>query len=436
MKNILVNIFKIPLRPLYSLLLSISFLLLFTACGIELPWPSPIPTSTPQPPAALIEAQDEAVVEAVAEAPGPVPFAVLYAVLDIQRAIYEPSVGTYLGAWLWQGLTKPAFEEKTDQKHAVFAMEMQIGDEFPTTWILQALSAQVAPLIILHMPDDLDNDFPLAEIASFAYELGRYNLPAFIVFNPLAPGHEIYPEDYVLLFRYSRIIFRSHAPMAAFVWHGYNNTANAESPFYPGHDVVDWVSLALLAPQTAEGFEADILAQLKPFHQSFQQYKPIIALPLGIGHFSRRDYVYRIPQAAAEITRVFEAIRDSFPRVRMIVYANNGISTYKGDDFSLTRQADLMAAYASIVTDDHFITRLTAGGSTDNPQWMRATLHGYYYEGQVFIDQEIFEARQLRTLPTTTKEINDRTYISISAIDWMKIATDHTRRVIYMHFPG
>jgi len=313
-------------------------------------------------------------------------------------------------------------------------MEMNVGDEFPTTWILQSISAQAAPLIKLHMPTCPDSDFPLQEIANFAYELGRFNLPSFIVFNPLSDGHEIYPSDYVLLFRYARIIFRSHAPMAAFVWHGYSNTATPESPFYPGHDVVDWVSLALLAPQTAGGFDADIPSQLKPFHYSFQQYKPIIALPLGVGHFSRRDYVYRVPQAATELTRVFEALRDTFPRLRMIVYANNGISTPQGDDFSLTREVGLIAAYTSVVADDHFISRLTAGGA-ENPQWMRSHLHGYYYEGQVFVDREIFEVRQLRTLPTDTKEINDRTYISIAGLDWMKIATDHTRRVIFMHFP-
>ena len=373
----------------------------------------------------------EAVVDVIAEIPGPMPFSVLYSTNEITGAIYEPAVGAYLGAWLRPDIAKATFERMADKKHAVFAMEMSITDDFPTTWILQSIAAQAAPLIVLNLADEGEDDFPLAELASFAYELGNFNLPSFIVFNPLPSKPNISPDDYILLFRYARIIFRTYAPMAAFVWHGYDNTATPDSPFYPGHDVVDWVSLEALAPQDVDGFIIDIPSYLKPFYLSFQRHKPIILLPLGVGHFSRRDYIYRVPQAAAEITRVYNTLRDLFPRVRLVVYGNHNISSPYWDDFSLTREDALMSAYREAIADIYFLSRLISG-DFDGLLHMRSALHGYYYQGEVFIDHGILEARQHRPIPTATKEINGRMYVNTNDINWMKVAADHTRQVIYI----
>jgi len=345
--------------------------------------------------------------------------------------MYEPATGTYLGAWLWHGISKPEFETTVDKKHAVFAMEMTLGNDFPTTWILQSIAAQAAPLIILQLPDTAAEDFPLVELTMFAHELGRFNLPVFIVFNPLPPGSNIQPEDYVLLFRYTRIIFRTYAPMAAFVWHSSDTSATPQCPMYPGHDMVDWVSISLTAPQGPEGFIYDITALLAPFYVSFQQYKPIMILPIGISHFSRRDYVYRVPQAAAEIMRVYETIKDSFPRVRLLVYANNGLTTPQGDDFSITREEVTIEAYRSAIADNHFISRLEPGGG-EGPMWLLSPLRGYYHEGQVFIDREIVPAG-LRRIPSAfVSEINERSYVEISAISGLEFVVDHARRVIFV----
>ncbi|MCL2362255.1 MAG: hypothetical protein FWC73_10635 [Defluviitaleaceae bacterium] len=403
-------------------------LLLFTLSGCISA--SPI---TYEPESPSVEMHEEiSVVEVVAEATVPVPFSVLYAALEVTGAVYEPAQGAYLGVWLRPDFSKATFEERTGKKHAVFALEHKIGAEFPTTWMLQSIAAQAAPLIILELPEENQADFPLAELAAFAYELGNFNLPAFIVFNPLFDKSNICSEDYVLLFRYTRIIFRTYAPMAVFVWHGYCNFATEESPFYPGHDVVDWVSISALAPQGPEGFIEDIPTLITPFYQSFQRYKPIILLPLGVSHFSRRDYVYRVPQAAEEIIRVYNILRDSFPRVRLVVYADVDISTPEWDDFSLSREEPLIKAYGEAITDDYFLSRLEPG-NIEGPMLMRSPLHGYYYQGEVFIDREILEARRHRPLPSATKEINERTFVNTADIDWMKVVTDHSRRVIYVY---
>jgi len=420
---------KDPPRHNYTVTLIILILLLsLSACSFSL-FP-PIPEAEASTPRHIATEAEAPAVEAVAEARGPIPFAILYSALDIPHAIYEPAQGAYLGAWLAPGTTKPAFEEMSGKKHAVFAKEMFVGDDFPTTWMLQSIAAQAAPLIMLRLPGNAGEDFPLVELASFANELGNFNLPSFIVFNPLTPGHDMEPEDYVLLFRYARIMFRTYAPMAAFVWHSYDNLTTPDSPFYPGHDVVDWVSLEVLAPQTAEGFVRDVPAQLAPFYQSFQRHKPIILLPVGVGHFSRRDYVYRVPGAAVEIVRVYDAVRFAFPRVRLVVYGDHRISTPYGDDFSLTREYALLDAYREAIADDHFISRL-APAQEDGIAWMLSPLHGYFYEGQIFIDREIFTQANNRAF--ITREINGRTYVTAESVNWIKIATDHTRRVIYMH---
>jgi len=414
-----------PMRQLAFI--SLLLLLILSGCIATSLTPTVNDPQTPHP-----TPDYDAVVEVVAtEATAPLPFTVLYAGEDITRSIYEPAAGTYLGAWLWPDLAKPDFEEMIEKKHAVFAMEMTLGDEFPAVWILQSIAAQAAPLIILRMPDNAADDFPLVEITMLAHELGRFNLPAFVVFNPLPPGPGMGPDDYVLLFRYARVIFRTYAPMVAFVWHSSDNHATARNPFYPGHDVVDWVSVSLTTPQGPDGFTYDIPTLLAPFYVNFQQYKPIIILPLGVGHFSHRDFVYRVPQAAEEIVRVYEAIRNGFPRVRLIVYANNGYTTPERDDFSITRERATKEAYRDAVADSHFLSRLEPGGA-DGPIWLLSPFHGYYHEGQVFIDREILPANQRRIPPAAIAEINGRTYVEISAATGLKIDVDHARRMIWV----
>ena len=410
----------------------IFFLLLLILTGCM---PNLSPPATEEPHNQPHDDPDEAVIEAIAvtEASTPIPFTVLYAGDEITKAMYEPATGAYLGAWLGQNMSKPDFEAKVKKKHAVFAREINIDDDFPDTWILQSIAAQAAPLIKLRLPDSAEYDFPLAELTMFAYELGKYNLPAFIVFNPLQLNPVISPEDYVLLFRYARIIFRTYAPMAAFVWHANDNMSTPESPYYPGHDVVDWVSISLTAPQGPEGFLTDIPAKLTPFYVNFQRYKPIILLPIGISHFSHRDFVYRVPYAAAEITRVYEAIRDNFPRVRLVVYGDHGqdFTTPQRDDFSITREQGTIYAYHNAISNSHFISRLEPSGEA-GPIWMLSALHGYYYEGEIFIDREILISRGLRVSSATTTEINGRLYVEVGAVRGLEVEIDHARQVVFV----
>ena len=401
-------------------------MLILTGCMARLP---SVETEE-EPCSRFLDVPDYAtVVEAVVEATDPVPFAVLYAGDNIAGALYEPVAGAYLGAWLGPGMSKQDFEAITGKKHAVFAFDMFLGEEFPATFILQSIAAQAAPLIVLRLPNSLEDDFPLTELAALAYELGNYNLPMFIVFNPLPSIPAVDPDDYVLLFRYARIIFRTYAPMSAFVWHSGDNLITPESSFYPGHDVVDWVSLPLLAPQGPEGFIVDIPAQLTPFYLNFQRYKPIMLLPVGVSHFSRRDYVYRVPEAAAEITRIYKTLRDSFPRVRLVVYGDHGNTTPQGDDFAITRELGTINAYKNAIADSHFLSRIEPGGA-EGPIWLRSALHGYYYNGEIFIDSEILTG--MNKQPNTTTEINGRQYAQIGTIRGLTVEIDHARQVIYL----
>ena len=370
-------------------------------------------------------------IEVVAETSGPIPFAVQYITGNIARAIYEPDNGMYIGAWLGQHFTKSNFSNLVEKRHAVFARDFFIGDEFPTTWILQCIAAQAAPLIVLRLQEYHEDNFPLAELGTFAYELGNFNIPAFIVFNPLSQDTAMYPEDYVLLYRYARIIFRSHAPMAAFVWHSHDNELTPDSVFYPGHDVVDWVSLEVLAPQIADGFLVDIPSELKPFYLNFQYHKPIMLLPIGIGHFSRRDYIYRVPQAAAELTRVYEVLRNNFPRLGMVVYRDQRNITPQGDDFSLTNEKSLINAYNAAITDDFFISRITTA-SEDGFAWMLSAYRGYFLDGDVFIERDFLSAMGHSPIPGDTTTINDTLHVNVDNVRGLKIATDHSRRVIFV----
>jgi len=115
----------------------------------------------------------------------------------------------------------------------------------------------------------------------------------------------------------------------------------------------------------------------------------------------------------------------------MVVYANHGATTPQRDDFSATREKGTIYAYRGVIADGHFLSRLEPGGD-EGPIWMLSDFHGYYHEGQVFIDREILMARQQRVPPTQVTEINGRAYVEIGRVNGLEIEVDHARQVIWL----
>ncbi|MCL1786579.1 MAG: hypothetical protein FWG38_01220 [Defluviitaleaceae bacterium] len=410
------------MKRLFAALL---FLYLFTACLPQSPGPIiGLPGAHPTEP--LPEN-----VHLANENTAPMPVPVLYRA-ESSRGIYEPAEGIYLGAWLGPHTPKRSFTDTAGRRHGVFAYEMHLGESIPTTWILQCIAAQAAPLFIIHPPKEaLPHEDAIADLA---YKLGTFNLPMFVAFFPGFHGvsqanHGITAQEYTIAFRYARALFLHYAPHIAFVWVAPNAEATAGSPFFPGHDAVDWVGVPLFAKRDDSGFAGDILAKFAPFYQHFQAYHPIMVLPLGVSHFSRVDHAYHIQDAAMEIARVYQGLA-AFPRLGLVVYADAfGLSPANPDDFGIFIEVDLLRAYAQAIAGGHFISAL----EKDAPQqalWRRSAFAGYYWEGRMFIDAETLSAELSMPVPRSTIAIEDRLFVEGAQVAGARISFCETRRAI------
>jgi hypothetical protein len=147
------------------------------------------------------------------------------------------------------------------------------------------------------------------------------------------------------------------------------------------------VGLPLMACWSAENCFTDVLAQLEVFYEAFHAYAPIMVLPLGISHFTRGDYSYRLAQASEEIERIFRELLN-FPRVGLIAYGDAfGLSRTLTDDFSITFEQQLLAAYRAAISHENFLAALNRSPS-DGMGWVRSGLRGYYINGEISIFRE------------------------------------------------
>jgi len=368
--------------------------------------------------------------------PIPIPFTVLYRVAMAERAMYEPTDGTYLGMWLRDGLEKRPFESSVGKKHAVYVEEMRLGEEVPVMWLLQCIAALATPLFIIHPPEVLgrvigtDVDVPVEnKIIYLAQRLGAFNLPMFVAFYPT--NHGLTAAEYTLLFRYARSMFMAYAPMVSFVWVAPSHQSTSSNPFFPGHDAVDWVAVQLMAERDGEGFSIDIIEDLEPFYMAFQARHPIMLLPVGVSHWSRADFIFRINEAGDEITHVYDTIRLAFPRVRMIVYGD-GFGIGSQDDFSITSDPELREIYSRVINHEHFLSTIERDAST-SPRWVRSVFNGYYFDGKVYVDVQTIERELLITTPGNIFEIDGRSFVEISYIEERAIHIDPVHQVIFIN---
>jgi len=329
----------------------------------------------------------------------PIPIAVLHSTENHNHGIYEPTDGIYLGAWLMPNESKRDFVNKAG-RHAVFVHEMHLCEDVPAMWLLHCMAVHAVPLFMIHPPLEDDCETPIGDkITCLAERLSAFNLPMFVAFYP--PGHGLIPAEYSVIFRYARAIFLSHAPQIAFVWVAPNVYQTIRNPFFPGSDAVDWVGVPLFS------LHNDVCAveTFAAFYQGFQAHHPLMVLPLGVSHFTVAGHSYQISEAAAEISRMYQAMA-GFPRVGLVVYGDTfGFIPNIRDDFSITVEPDLMAAYSRAISNGHFIPMLEQSPSHE-PRWVRSNFMSYFWEGRMYINVETLRELSI-PLPRTTIEIGE-----------------------------
>jgi hypothetical protein len=296
--------------------------------------------------------------------------------------------------------------------------------------LLHFIASFATQLIIIHPPNNPElEDIPVSDLIIYlAQRLGSFNLPMFIAFYP-NETYDMMPAEYTLLFRNARNVFRTHAPMTAFVWTAPSYSSTTQNPYYPGHASVDWVALSLLSNWKPESSYKNILHDFEIFYNSFHRHKPVMILPLGVSHFTRGDYTYRLKETAEEISRVYNELQN-FPRLGLIVYGDAfTISQTYTDDFSVSIEKILTNAYRQAVSDNNFLQTLERT-SQSTSKLIRSHEHGYVFENKIFIPIRTLENELFITAPRQKTQINDDYFTDSKKISEKKITTCTKRRVI------
>jgi len=361
----------------------------------------------------------------------PIPVPVLFQTQNVVRAVYEPAEGIHLAAWLCPSMPLRNFVAQSGHSHAAFVYELHLCDEVPENWILQCMAVMATPIFVVYPPRQICEETPIGDtIATLAYSLGAFNIPMFVAFYPTTGyyGHGLIPAEYSIIFRYARAIFMHYAPQVAFVWVAPSLDATVRNPFFPGHDVVDWIGVELLAGRGGGGFVHDVIETFAPFYHMFAPHHPIMLLPLGISHFSRYNHAYEVDAAAMEILRVYQALA-GFPRVGLVAYGDAfGVARTGRNDFAITVEKRLVSAYNRVAANPHFLPVLDTSVSLA-PRRTRSIHMGYHWNDNIYVNVATLAELNIPT-PRQTVEIDGHLFACSSRISAHRIWFCEIRQTI------
>ena len=244
---------------------------------------------------------------------------------DYRSAPYEPEEGSYLGANIMKDRVissdMDSFDELSDKKHALYANDMILGDNYPYLWILECASKEKTPLLTVNPPNG-HSPFQNDLLQKTAKDAGKLNLPVFIQFYPYKAGMGYDKKYYINFFREAYDLFKKYAPNSIFVWGAFYGDVYDGLLCYPGDDYVDWVGINIVRRISSEEdyIYEPIKNELEYFYFSLQKRKPIMIANLSISHFSTTDMLYYKNEAASEISKIYTVIAEKYPRIKAVIY--------------------------------------------------------------------------------------------------------------------
>jgi hypothetical protein len=332
-----------------------------------------------------------AAIQSKAAPAGPAPYTVLYETPGLERALYEPTSGCYTGALLSPDVNLREYNR--DFTHEVYVADFDIDGEAPAEFMLSCIAAQATPMLIIRPSEE---DALINQMYKAANWLGEYNLPVFVALYPVEPDMIFTADEYRVYYREARSLFERFAPMAAVVWLADADAESADE-YYPGGDAADWVGFTCHSGFENGALTGDIIEKLDGFYMTYQEEKPVMLCPFGIGHFSDVDYRYYINEAADELRRVYQTVRDTYPRVKMMAVTDvNLIGSGGHINYSFSLNGELANAYNEAVADEYFNVALNERAEDNLHGWLRGGEAAYFRDGKPYIGNEDASAQNFR----------------------------------------
>lgn len=343
------------------------------------------------------------------------PYTVYIEEQNYPYAKYEPQSGCYLGVDISEnddieGCIEE-FENQVGIRHQLYMNSMHIGQVYPLQWVLECYTRDKIPVITI-TPFDRYSGFDQTDMEQTAKEFGMMDIPIFVQLLPDPLLYECSAEEYVEYYRFVYELFAEKAPNVAFIWSIDRNTIQESEAYYPGDAFVDWVGLNIYEEELNQDDDR-LWSQIQYFYYSFQKRKPVLISQLGISHYSTKNHTYQIQEAAERIEEIYEKIQDSFPRIKGVIYVNrNGTDqvpkTALRNDYTVTSDKDLTAAYERAISGDYFGSHPVRG-----VEQIRSPFPAYLKNGMVYIAEKtwIYDMKRKEERPMI--EIDGIRYLAL-----------------------
>lgn len=312
-------------------------------------------------------------------------------------AKYEPEYGCYLGAFIDFDATlkhpyrdsngirhqQPfEFESRARKQHAIYFFYLGYGRRLPLDWV-RRLAAQGKFVQIALEPNDglsrVRDDTYLRQLADDIKSSGaRIFLRFASEMNGPWTNYHRNPRLYRQKFRLVHDVMRRRAPNVAMVWCPYMEPIRLIDRYYPGDDATDWVGVNMYSvtyhnDQLSDPSEREHPTDLLRYvYDRYAARKPMMICEYGATHYASIERHARSEFAARKILTLYAALPRIFPRVKAINYFDGNALAFASDraynDYSVTNDPVVMAAYRSAISPAYFIgARVSAALKSDPP---------------------------------------------------------------------
>ena len=296
---------------------------------------------------------------------------------NYKLAKYEPSEGTYLGAYVLQdeliNADMKKFEEVTGKKHASYFKYLGYKegsvDEFKN-WMYEVKKHGSIPHVALEPNKGLDEVLEDDYLINLAKMFGEVDTPVFLRFASEMNGDWVAwngnPKEYIKKWKMVHDVMEKYAPKVIMVWTPFTFPEDSIMDYYPGDEYVDWVGVNVYnvvyhnddINQVAT--HEDPLELLDYVYDEFSHKKPIQISEYGATHYTTTDNKYYIDFAVEKINRMYQGILSEYPRIKSIFYfdVNNLVNAPIGrriNNYAITDEPKITNAYKSIISNKTFL---------------------------------------------------------------------------------
>jgi hypothetical protein len=326
-------------------------------------------------------------------------------------AKYEPTKGTYLGAYVLQDTSiegsMKSFNKLTNKKHASYFAYVGYGMPFPSKWVEDVKSVGAVPHIALEPNNGLDQVKDDDYLRTFAKEANKADVPIFLRYasemNGTWADYSGNPEQYIEKWRLVHKIMAQEAPNVIMVWTVFTFPESTITAYYPGDKYVDWVGVNIYnvmfhnKDMNYPGGNEDPLHLLDYVYNTYSYKKPIQISEFGASHYSVLNNQYYIDFARNRMSTLYRNLPTKYPRVKSIFYfdVNNLVNARedrKINDYSVTDSVYMLEAYSRLVSQSHFLTEIEIVPE-NTLQDERLTFRGslFKYRGKVYVDLAFYQ---------------------------------------------